>query len=156
MSDLSARTRLAARSLVAAERGTGDDAAFTRDLAELTRALPLVRLVARLDRRVGPLLRTPPDSMEAALAPLVTAPHPDAFLVGEWARLEMMGRALFEHEGARRRGDRALEAALGDFLAALATDLERAAFGVAPASGPIPGFDGSAAPEEERGDRRRR
>jgi hypothetical protein len=156
MSDLSARTRLAARALLASEGGAGDDADLARDLAELTRALPLVRLVARLDRRVGPLLRTPPDSMEAALAPLVTAPHPDAFLVGEWSRLETMGRALLEHEGARRRGDRTLEAALGDFLAALATDLERAAFGVAPAPGPIPGFDGSAAPEEEKGERRRR
>lgn len=155
MADLSARTKLAARALLASEGG-GDDAAFARDLSELSRALPLVRFVARLERRVGPMLRTPPESMEAALAPLVTGPHPDSFLVGEWARFETMGRALLEHEGARRRGDRSLEAALGDYLASLAADLERAAFGLDPVPGVIPGFDGSVPTEDEGRDRRRR
>jgi hypothetical protein len=156
MQDLGARTRLACRALVAADSTADEAGPAVRDLEQLATAIPLVRLVARLERRMTPLLRAPADTLASALAPLVEGPHPDSYLVDEWPRFESLARALLEHEGARRRGDRALEAALDTYLAALCIDLELAAFGSSPVPGPVPGFDGRT--EEPGGsarDRRR-
>jgi hypothetical protein len=151
--DLDARAVLASRSLAAAGAG-GDLTAFTRDLLALEADLPLVRLAARLERLLGPSLQSDPDSTAAMLAPILTVPAPDAALAREWERLLTLNRALLEAEFARRTGNLAYRTALGEYIAALAGDVETAAFGARPTIGAVAGFDGM--PTEEPTDRPRR
>jgi len=140
--DLEARAGLAARSLVASA-ASGDRRDFRRDLAALERGLPLVRLVARLERAIAPALDAVPSTTAAMLAPLVHGPGPDAAFVREWPRLLMLDRALIESEYARRKGTTALRDELALFMAELARDIEVGAFGAAAAIAAVPGFDGS-------------
>ena len=142
--DLDARAILAARSLVASAR-SGDRTEFRRDLASLERAIPLVRLVSRLERTVVPLLESEPSSTAAMLAPLVHTPRGDAAFVREWPRLLMLDRALLESEFARRKGVPSMRDALAAFMADLARDIEVGAFGASVSVGAVPGFDGTAA-----------
>ncbi|MBI1302636.1 MAG: hypothetical protein GC172_02455 [Phycisphaera sp.] len=140
--DLDARAVLAARSLVGSAR-TGDRGDFRRDLSSLERAIPLVRLVSRLERAVSPHLGSEPSSTAAMLAPLVHAPGADAAFVREWSRLLMLDRALLESEYARRKGLLSVRDELAAFMSDLARDIEVGAFGAAVSIGAIPGFDGS-------------
>lgn len=130
--DLTARAKLAAQSMLASAATQATAAStedFERDVAALERAIPVVRLAAQLEVRITPLLPVPKESVAAALAPLVIAPDPDAYLLRERDRLTMIDRALFETEFARRTGNVRYRDQLGDFLAALARDVSRAAFG---------------------------
>jgi hypothetical protein len=113
-----------------------------------------VRLAARLERLLGPSLQSDPDSTAAMLAPILTVPAPDAALAREWERLLTLNRALLEAEFARRTGNLAYRTALGEYIAALAGDVETAAFGARPTIGAVAGFDGM--PTEEPTDRPRR
>lgn len=140
--DLDARAVLASRSLIAAGP-TGDLSAFTRDLRALEEDLPLVRLAARLERTLGPSLEADPDSTAAMLAPILKAPSPDAALAREWDRLLSLNRALLEAEFARRTGNRDYRKALSEYIAALADDIETAAFGPRATVGAVAGFDGA-------------
>jgi hypothetical protein len=141
--DLDARAILAARSLVASTR-SGDRTEFRRDLASLERAIPLVRLVSRLERTVVPLLESEPSSTAAMLAPLVHTPRSDAAFAREWPRLLMLDRALLESEFARRKGAPSTRDDLAAFMADLARDIEVGAFGAPVSVGAVPGFDGTA------------
>ncbi len=141
--DLDARAILAARSLVASAR-SGDRSEFRRDLASLERAIPLVRLVSRLERTVVPLLESESSTTAAMLAPLVHSPRSDAALVREWPRLLMLDRALLESEFARRKGALPVRDELAAFMADLARDIEVGAFGAPVVIGTVPGFDGTA------------
>lgn len=140
--DLVARSVLSCQSMLAPESNDAS-AQFDRDVNALERAIPLVRLVAQLERKVAPLLAAPPDSLAALLAPIILAPAPDSYLVREWPRLAMLDRALLESEFARRTGDVALRDSLSDFLASLAKDVFQSAFGSAPTIVGVPGFDGT-------------
>jgi len=141
--DLDARAILAARSLVASVR-SGDRSEFRRDLASLERAIPVVRLVSRLERTVVPLLESEPSSTAAMLAPLVHTPRSDAAFVREWPRLLMLDRALLESEFARRKGALPVRDELAAYMAELARDIEVGAFGAPVVVGAVPGFDGTA------------
>ncbi|MFM7134906.1 MAG: hypothetical protein ACKO0W_11375, partial [Planctomycetota bacterium] len=140
--DLDARAVLAVRSLLAPPSREAEGA-FVRDVEALEKAVPLVRFAARLERTVGPLMRGSPEGLLPALAPLVDVPGEGAFLAPEWPRLLALNRALFEAEFARRSGNATLSRALEGYLADLARDLDRAAFGEAPAVTALPGFDGT-------------
>lgn len=142
--DLEARAILAARSLVASAR-SGDRSAFRRDLEVLERAIPLVRLVARLERTVTPLLAGDAATMASMLAPLVHLPRSNAAFVAQWPRLMMLDRALLESEFARRKGVSGMQRDLAAFMSDLARDIEVGAFGAPAAIGAVPGFDGTSA-----------
>ncbi len=142
--DLVALAALASRSFVQAQSVEGARM-FERDLAALESAVPLVRLTAALDARLAPIVRGTPETLGAQLAPLVVVPAGNAYLAAEWPRLLAMHRAMFELEFARRTADGDARKALSAYLAEVARDLERAAFGDARQVARVPGFDGSAA-----------
>jgi hypothetical protein len=146
--DLTARAKLAAQSLLSSMEANAAQAAsetFERDVAALERAIPVVRLAAQLEARINPLLLTPKESVAAALAPLVIAPDPDAYLVRERMRFAMIDRALLEAEFARRTGSVRYRDQLGDFVAGLAREVSRVAFGTQPTKPP------QANPPESKG-----
>jgi len=160
--DLDARAVLASRSLVAMgpqgdTAGVAGDFAkdftkdftgdFTKDLGSIEQELPLVRLAARLERTLGTALDADPDSVAAMIAPVVKAPRPDAALAREWGRLLTLNRVLLEAEFARRSGNLAYRAALAEYGAVLAGDIETSAFGAPPVVAAVPGFDGTAEAE---------
>jgi hypothetical protein len=151
--DLDARAILASRSLIAAGPN-GDLTAFGRDLIALEQDLPIVRLAARLERTLAPSLQDDPDSVAAMLAPVLRAPAPDAALAREWDRLLTLNRALLEAEFARRTADLAYRKALAEYIAALAGDIETAAFGARPTVGAVSGL--VEMPADEPTDRVRR
>ncbi len=140
--DLAARSALAARSFVAAS-GSDARATFERDLAALETAIPLVRLAAALERKVAPALRGEPDTVGAQLAPLITLPQSGSYLASEWNRFLALHRAMMELEFARRTGEPTLRDAMNGYLAALARELDQAAFGVQRPIMKVPGFDGT-------------
>jgi len=142
--DLVARAALASRSFVAAN-GPDARATFERDLAALETAVPLVRLAAALERKVSPVLRGDPDTVGAQLAPLIAVPQPGAYLAADWSRLLAMHRAMMELEHARRIGEPKLRDALNGYLAALAREVDQAAFGAPRPVMKVPGFDGTQA-----------
>lgn len=148
--DLDARAVLASRSLVAMGP-KGDPAGFAtdfaRDLGSIEQELPLVRLAARLERTLGTVLDADPDSVAAMIAPVVKAPRPDAALARDWGRLLTLNRVLLEAEFARRTGNLAYRAALAEYGAGLAGDIETSAFGAPPVVAAVPGFDGAAESE---------
>ena len=153
--DLVARAALASRSFVAANAPDGR-ATFERDLAALETAIPLVRLAAALERKVSPALRGDPETVGAQLAPLLAVPQPGAYLSSDWSRLLAMHRAMMELEHARRVGEPKLRDALNEYLAALAREIDQAAFGAPRPIVKVPGFDGTqpagdaAKPEKPR------
>lgn len=140
--DLVARSALASRSFVAANTADGR-ATFERDLAALETAIPLVRLAAALERKVAPTLRGDPDTVGAQLAPLLAIPQSGSYLASEWTRLLALHRAMMELEYARRVGEPKLRDSLNGYLAALARELDQAAFGAQRPIMKVPGFDGT-------------
>ncbi|MCE2881986.1 MAG: hypothetical protein LW636_06480 [Planctomycetaceae bacterium] len=138
--DLTVRAKLAVASLLS-RQDPDARAAFQRDLGILEQSIPLVRLAARLERRVSPLMTGPSDTLGAFLSPIVSVPPSDAYLVREWPRLLALDRALLESEFARRTSNGALRESLGRYLSALALDIETASFGNAPTVAPLKGFD---------------
>lgn len=140
--DLVARAALASRSFVAANSPDAR-ATFERDLAALETAIPLVRLAAALERKVSPVLRGDPDTVGAQLAPLIAVPQQGAYLATDWSRLLAMHRAMMELEHARRIGEPKLRDALNAYLAALAREVDQAAFGAPRPVVRVPGFDGT-------------
>ncbi len=140
--DLVARAALASRSFVSANSSDAR-ATFERDLAALETAIPLVRLAAALERKVAPTLRGDPDTVGAQLAPLLALPQSGSYLAGEWTRLLAMHRAMMELEHARRVGEPKLRDSLNGYLAALAREVDQAAFGAQRPIVSIPGFDGT-------------
>lgn len=140
--DLVARAALASRSFVSANSSDAR-ATFERDLAALETAIPLVRLAAALERKVAPTLRGDPDTVGAQLAPLLTLPQSGSYLASEWTRLLALHRAMMELEHARRLGEPKLRDSLNGYLAALARELDQAAFGAQRPIVSIPGFDGT-------------
>ena len=151
--DLTARANLAARSFLAV-RSPETQTMFERDLLALERAIPLVRLTASIERRVGPALRGDPDSLGAQLAPVVSAPGGGAYLAEEWSRLLALHRAMVESEFARRTGNGADQRALDGFMAELAAEIETRAFGPRRVVARVPGFDGTAREEPGGGAKR--
>lgn len=132
--DLRARSALACQSLLMVKIDVIDperDGQFERDVAALERAIPLVTLVARLERTLSPTLPTSSDTVGTMLAPLLQAPAPDAFLADEWATLASVDRALFESEYARRKGDVRMREALDAYISELCREVSARAFGTA-------------------------
>ena len=145
--DLTARSVLACKTMVRPESkdSAGRDAMtqFEQDVAALERAIPIVRLVSQLERSVVPMMTAPSNTVVALLAPLVSAAAPDAYLVREAPRLQVIDRALFESEFARRSGNLMIRDALAAFIATIAKDVSQSAFGAPVKVMAIPGFDGS-------------
>ncbi|MFM1867880.1 MAG: hypothetical protein RL591_1288, partial [Planctomycetota bacterium] len=132
--DLVARSVLACQSLLAASGSAPNpeqDAQCERDIAALERAIPLVSLVARIERTLSPALPDSTGMVSAMLAPLVQAPAPDAFLADEWTTLASVDRALFESEYARRTGDVKLRDELAAYIAELCREVTARTFGTA-------------------------
>lgn len=155
--DPQARAVLTCRSFIASSDAQGRKT-FERDLVALETAIPLVRLTAALERRLGPVLRGDPNTVGAQLAPLLAVPSGRAFLANEWPKLLALHRAMVEAEFARRTGDGKLLDALQRYLAALAIEIEQSAFGAARPIARVPGFDGtnpSGATDERPGTTRR-
>lgn len=138
--DLTTLAKLAVASLLSRQDPDARPA-FQRDLGNLEDSIPLVRLAARLDQRISPLMSGPPNTLGAFLSPIVSVPSADAYLVREWPRLLALDRALFESEFARRTSNGALRESLGRYMSALALDIETAAFGNSPTVAPLKGFD---------------
>jgi hypothetical protein len=132
--DLIARSVLACQSLLATSQPSSNsdqDAQCERDVAALERAIPLVSLVARIERMLSPALPDSTGMVSAMLAPLVQAPAPDAFLADEWTTLASVDRALFESEYARRKGDVKLREELAAYIAELCREITARTFGTA-------------------------
>ncbi len=132
--DLGARSALACQSLLVLKSDVIDaerDTQFERDVAALERAIPLVTLVARMERTLSPTLPMSSDAVGTMLAPLLQAPAPDAFLADEWGTLASVDRALFESEYARRKGDVQLREALDAYISELCREVSARAFGTA-------------------------
>lgn len=133
--DLDARALLATRSLLAfsgdrrQDAGNGELSTLERDVETLERSLPVVRLAARFERALASSLEGDPDSVAAALAPIVQAPAPDAAFLRAHRSLLTLARALLEAEQARRTSDGPRGRDIAVFLAQLATDIETTAFG---------------------------
>jgi hypothetical protein len=125
---------LACQSLLATSQPSSNsdqDAQCERDVAALERAIPLVSLVARIERMLSPALPDSTGMVSAMLAPLVQAPAPDAFLADEWTTLASVDRALFESEYARRKGDVKLREELAAYIAELCREITARTFGTA-------------------------
>ncbi|MCE2883670.1 MAG: hypothetical protein LW806_02050 [Planctomycetaceae bacterium] len=132
--DLVARSVLACQSMLAANSADGD-AQLERDVAALERAIPLVTLTARLERVVVPAMIEQDNDVAAMLAPLIQSPAPDSFLADEWSALNVVDRALFESEFARRKGENRTRDALAAYLASVCNEISTRAFGTPMALG---------------------
>jgi hypothetical protein len=132
--DLVARSVLACQSMLAAKSADGD-AQLERDVAALERAIPLVTLTARLERVVVPAMIEQDNDVAAMLAPLIQSPAPDSFLADEWSALNVVDRALFESEFARRKGENRTRDALAAYLASVCNEISTRAFGTPMALG---------------------